>query len=116
MRGALRLCRYRHGCQRRLDDLPGEVMESPVADLALPQLEAQRKAIEEEIGEPLQWNPYPGKQDKIIVLDRAADLDDHSKWDGYISWLVERVDKFRKAFGPRVKALKLTQEAEHQSL
>lgn len=91
-------------------------ISNKIAALALPQLEAQRKAIEAEIGEPLQWNPYPEKQDKIIVVERAADLDDRTQWDGYISWLVERVDKFRKAFGPRVKALNLAQEVEHQPL
>jgi hypothetical protein len=85
-------------------------ISNKIAALALPQLEAQRQKIEQEIGEPLQWNPYPEKQDKIIVLDRAADLDDRTQWDGYVSWLVDRVDKFRKAFGPRVKALKLIQE------
>jgi hypothetical protein len=67
--------------------------------------------IEAEIGEPLKWNPYPDKQDKIIVLDRSADLDDRNRWDEYISWLVERVDKFKKAFAPRVKSLDLTQDA-----
>jgi Domain of unknown function (DUF4268) len=87
-----------------------------IADLALPQLEAQRKEIEAEIGEPLKWNSYPEKQDKIIVLDRMVDLHDRSQWDGYVSWLVERVDKFRKAFAPRVKALKLTHEVEHHPL
>ena len=85
-----------------------------IAALALPQLEAHRKEIEDEIGEPLKWNPCPEKKDKIIVLDHAADLDDRKQWDEYIAWLVERVDKFRKAFGPRVKALNLTQEVEEQ--
>jgi Domain of unknown function (DUF4268) len=91
-------------------------ISNKIAALALPQLEVQRKDIEAEIGEPLQWNPNPEKQDKIIVLDRAADLDDHSQWDEYILWLVERVDRFKKAFGPRVQALNLTQEIGHQPL
>ena len=52
------------------------------------------------------WNPNPNKLDKIILLDRNADLDDHSKWEEYISWLVDKVAKFRKAFGPRVLKLK----------
>jgi hypothetical protein len=80
-----------------------------IADVALPQLEEQRAAIEAEIGERVEWNPYPDKLDKIIVLDRAANLHDRSRWDEYISWLVERVDKFKKAFGPRVKSLDLAQ-------
>jgi hypothetical protein len=84
-------------------------IRNKVADLALPQLEAMRTEIEAEIGEPLKWNPNPDNLDKTIVLDRPADLDDHSQWNEYISWLVERVDKFKKVFGPRVKHLNLVQ-------
>ena len=91
-------------------------ISNKIADQALPQLGAQRKEIEAEIGEPLQWDPNPDKQDKIIMLDRVADLDDRSKWDEYVSWLVDHVDKFRKVFGPRVKALTLTHELEDQTL
>ena len=79
-----------------------------IADMALPQLEAERSAIEKEIGEPLQWNPNPDNKDKIILLDRKADLDDRSKWPEYVSWLAEQVSKFKKAFEPRVKKLVLT--------
>ena len=81
-------------------------LRSKIADAALMQLQADRKAIESEIGAELVWNPNPNKLDKIIVLDREADLDDRGKWDEYISWLVDKVAKFRKAFGPRI--LKLT--------
>ena len=83
-----------------------------IADMALPQLEAQRSAIENEIGEPLKWNPNPDAKDKIILLDREVDLDDRSKWPEYVSWLVERVSKFKKAFEPRVKQLVLSQDEE----
>ncbi len=71
------------------------------------QLQADRKAIESEIGAELIWNPNPNKLDKVILLDREADLDDRSKWDEYISWLVDKVGKFKKAFGPRVLKLNL---------
>jgi Domain of unknown function (DUF4268) len=79
-----------------------------IADAALPQLLAEREAIESEIGEKLQWNPNPDNFDKII-LSRDADLNDRNTWREYISWLVERVDKFKKAFGSRVKKLDLSQ-------
>jgi len=79
------------------------------------QLEADRKTIEHEIGEQLIWNPNPNKLDKIILLDRDADLDDHSKWDEYILWLVDKVAKFRNSFGPRVLKLKLFDEGAGES-
>jgi hypothetical protein len=80
-----------------------------VADVVLPLLEAERAAIEEEIGEPLEWNPNPDNKDKIILLDRAADLNNRDKWPEYIAWLAERVAKFKKAFEPRIKKLDLSQ-------
>jgi hypothetical protein len=75
------------------------------ADVVLPQLEADRVAIEQEIGEPLRWNPNPENKNKIILLDRKVDLDDRSKWPEYIDWLADRVAKFKKAFEPRIKNL-----------
>ena len=75
------------------------------ADVVLPQLEADRVAIEKEIGEPLQWNPNPDNKNKVILLDRLADLNDRSKWPEYIAWLADRVAKFKKAFEPRIRKL-----------
>jgi len=83
-----------------------------VADAALKQLEPQRKAIEQEIGSQLEWNPHPGKQDKIIVLYKDADLQDRSKWNEYIGWLVQNTLKFRETFSKRVKQLDLSDETE----
>lgn len=77
-----------------------------IADIALPYLEKHRAAIEAEIGETLEWNPYPDKLDKIIRLSRSADLFQQDQWDEYCDWLVPMTLKFRKAFSQRVKALK----------
>ena len=82
-------------------------ISNKIADQALPQLEAQRKEIEAEIGEALEWNPNPEKQDKIIMLDRAADLDDRSQWDECITWLVDHVDKFREGVRPAYQVAEL---------
>jgi len=78
-----------------------------VAGAALPQLELQRDSIEEEIGQALAWNPSPENKDKIIGLFRTVDLSARDQWPEYCDWLVGYVAKFRKAFVPRVKALKL---------
>ena len=82
-------------------------ISNKIASVALPQLEAERSAIESEMGEKLEWNPNPEAIDKTIVLQRAADLYDRDKWPEYVSWLVDKVDKFKKSFGPRVKNLNL---------
>jgi len=84
-------------------------ISNKIAGAALPQLEAERSAIESEIGETLEWNPNPNAIDKIIRLERTADLEDHDRWPEYVSWLVNKVDKFKKAFGSRAKRLKFNQ-------
>jgi len=83
-------------------------LSSKVADVALAHLQKERTAIEREIGETLQWNPSPDNRDKIILLDRPADLADRDKWPEYCDWLVDMNGRFRKAFAPRVKNLDLT--------
>jgi Domain of unknown function (DUF4268) len=83
-------------------------VSNKIADAAFPKLLADRAAIETEIGENLQWNPSPNNLDKIILLSRDVDLSDRSKWPEYVSWLADKVDKFKNAFGPRVKLLNLS--------
>lgn len=84
-------------------------ISNKIANAALPQLEAERSAIESEIGERLEWNPNPEAINKVIRLERIADLNDHDRWPEYLSWLADKVDKFKKVFGPRVKKLDLDQ-------
>jgi hypothetical protein len=62
------------------------------------------------MAEPLQY-PYPEKRDKVIMLSRPADLEDRALWPEYFDWLVERVARFKKVFGPRVKILSLSPAA-----
>jgi hypothetical protein len=80
-------------------------ISNKIASAALPQLEAERSAIESELGETLEWNPNPEAIDKVIKLERTADLKDHDKWPEYLHWLADKVDKFKTAFEPRVKKL-----------
>jgi len=78
-----------------------------VAEAALSQLEPQKQAIHEEMEMELVWNPYPEKQDKIVLADRPADLARREEWPEYLDWMVNTVVAFRKAFRERVRALDL---------
>ncbi len=82
-------------------------MRRNVADAALDQLLEEKEEIENEIGEALTWNPYPEKQDKIIVISKDADLWKKERWEEYLDWIVNMVIKLRRAFMPRVKKLDL---------
>ncbi len=83
-------------------------ISNKIAEIALPELEKDKVEIEKEIGEKLEWNPFPDKMDKIISLSIDADIWKKDKWDDYLSWLTETVVKFRKAFSNRVKKLDLS--------
>jgi Domain of unknown function (DUF4268) len=82
-------------------------LKAIVADRALAQLEAERSAIEQEIGAQLVWNPSPENQDRIIALFREVDLNDRDRWPGYLDWMVDMTGRMREAFVPRVAKLTL---------
>ncbi|MBK7654600.1 MAG: DUF4268 domain-containing protein [Betaproteobacteria bacterium] len=82
-----------------------------VADSVLPQLEQQKEAIEREIGDKLQWNPTPEKRDKIIGLFRKIELANKDAWPEYCEWLAHYVDRFRRAFMPRIRNIVVTEPA-----
>ena len=90
-------------------------ISNKVAGPALEQLLSQREDIEKAIGAKLQWDPNPENSDKTIGQYKDVDLDDRDKWPDYSDWLVDRVAKFRKVFGPRIKKLDLTPTGEHMS-
>jgi len=77
-------------------------------DSALEQLSADREAIEQEIGQRLQWNPNPDNKDKIIAINRSADLSDRKQWSKHIAWMLDMTTRYHKTFGPRVNKLDLT--------
>jgi hypothetical protein len=77
------------------------------ADAALDQLLESRPEIEKAVGEPLIWNPHPEAIDKVIAVQRKADLRIKDQWPDYLKWMVDRIVRLRKVFGPRIKALQL---------
>jgi hypothetical protein len=77
------------------------------AAAALQQLLEAKEAIEKDIGNPLVWDPNPEATDKVIAISREADLSRKDKWPEYLKWLVDMTVRFRRVFGPRVKALDL---------
>ncbi len=79
-----------------------------VAEVALEQLETEKAAIHREIGYELTWNPNPEKRDKIILVDRPADLARRDQWDEYVEWTTKTILAMLDAFRPRVKRLELS--------
>jgi Domain of unknown function (DUF4268) len=73
----------------------------------LAQLMESRAEIEGELGESLTWNPNPEASDKVIVLQRAADIRAKDRWPEYLQWMVQSTIKVRRVFAPRVRALQV---------
>lgn len=71
----------------------------------LEQLMAQREAIERELGVAPQWDPFPEKRWKAVVVTRPCDVADSSQWQGAAEWLTAMALAFRSAFGPRIAAI-----------
>ena len=74
---------------------------------ALAQLMESREEIERELGESLTWNPNPEASDKVVVLQRAADLRAKERWPEYLQWMVQSTVKMRRVFAPRVRVLQV---------
>lgn len=78
-------------------------MSNKIVDGLLPYLEARKGEIEAEIGEVLDWNPYPDRRDKIIVLHHLTDFGDTTRTIEAQDWLVRKTLLFRNVFSKYVK-------------
>jgi Domain of unknown function (DUF4268) len=76
--------------------------------LGFKALRAQKDAIEQEFGEPLDWQELPGKKaSRIAVFRYDVDPSDETQRGELHDWMLAKMDRFRKVFGDRVKVLKL---------
>jgi hypothetical protein len=81
---------------------------------AIRALEKDRTAIEQEIGAALEWQELPGKKASRIVLYRNdVDLANEGVYNDIHEWMLDKMQRFRKVFGPLVKILKF--DGDYQS-
>lgn len=75
------------------------------------ELESQKDEIEKELGEQLTWQFLPERAASRIALYRPNSIiDNEENWQEMITWLVEKLEKLRTVFSPRLKNLKLDDE------
>lgn len=66
----------------------------------------QKAQIERELGETLDWRQMPGRKSWRLVLTKSnADPADRDKYQEHHAWQLDKLTKFKKVFGPRVKEL-----------
>jgi hypothetical protein len=71
-------------------------------------LEADKTAIEIEMGEPLLWEPLPNrKESRIRLMLNGADCSNRADWPRQHEWMRSRLEKLHKVFSARVKKLKV---------
>ncbi len=66
-------------------------------------LEKEKEAIEESIGNSLEWHELPEGKASRIVLRSSIDPTDEANWGECFQWYANSVTKFREVFLPRIK-------------
>lgn len=73
---------------------------------AIRALEGDRVAIEQEIGDQLEWQELPGRKASKITLYRYnVDITEDNQYPIIHEWMLDKMQRFRRAFVPRVKML-----------
>ena len=83
-------------------------LRSKAAAQAFPLLLNQKEEIEAALGEKLEWGAGSTDHGRTIGLWYNVDISDKSDWKEATIWLVQQVDKFKKAFALRIKNLDLS--------
>ena len=70
------------------------------------QLFEQKDAIEQEVGAALDWREQPDKPtSRILLFKRGTDPELRADWPDQHAWFAMTLDRFAKAFRPRVAKL-----------
>jgi len=80
------------------------------ANLIFDTLKKEQTAIESELeglGE-LEWQDLPDKKAcRIVIYRSGVNLEDHGQWRDYYGWLLERCERLKATFAPRLQSMDL---------
>lgn len=88
--------------------------------VAFRSLQADKNAIEQEFGEPLEWQELPGKKAmRIALYKHDVDPSAEKQYPELHAWMLAKMDRFKAVFAGRVRSLALispgVQEGEESS-
>ncbi len=66
---------------------------------------AQREAIEQELGYPLDWDELPARRDCRISISLDASPENREDWPRQHDWLAKRLNEFHRVFFTRIRNL-----------
>lgn len=72
---------------------------------AYENLLVSKEAIENELGQPLEWENNPNKGTAIIKIEQQADISNEDDWLTQQEWLKNKLEKFNEVFRPLVKSI-----------
>jgi hypothetical protein len=85
------------------------------ANLIFEELKKDQTAIESELeglGE-LEWQDLPDKKAcRIVIYRSGANLEDQEQWPDFYGWLLERCERFKATFAPRLQSMDLPDPEE----
>jgi hypothetical protein len=85
------------------------------ANFVFEELKKDQIAVEgelEDLGE-LEWQDLPDKKACRIVMYRSGvNLEDHEHWPELYRWLLERCERFKATFAPRLQGIELPDPEE----
>lgn len=69
-------------------------------------LEADKRQIEQEVGQSLDWRELPERDTLRIILARPnSNMKDARLWPEQHRWLADSLERFNTVFRPRIQAL-----------
>jgi hypothetical protein len=82
------------------------ILSGPDAKPHFHLLQMDREAIENEIGESLEWSERPTREQCYVFLCKhKTDPENRQDWEVQHEWLKERLELFHRVFAPRIKNL-----------
>lgn len=76
--------------------------------VSIRELKLDRASIEAAVGEPLEWQELPNKKaSRIALYMNDVDPSVASGYSDLHAWMLDKMQRFRQAFAPRVKLLDL---------
>jgi len=92
------------------------IFDTPVSPVYFPQIEADKSAIEEELGTQLEWKSGPAiKQWKAVLNRDGVDVADRNDWQNQHDWMIDKLLDFDRVFRARVQKLSTDDDANEES-
>jgi hypothetical protein len=77
--------------------------------VAIRALCSEKEQIEQEFGEVLRWQELPGKKaSRVALYLTGIDPADEGKRQEYHAWMLDKMERFKRVFGDRIRRLDMT--------